>query len=114
MNRSSEFFVHTALEVKNMDLILKAYDSDIKIPFIETHSMLTQKGFKKISPLVIYIHGTFGYYNETVARLLNYEFVREQTITPEKMYEAYRCRGDFNFVVSVFNCFLIMFLSKRL
>lgn len=78
-----------------MNFIFKLKDQSIMISLKEPQLLLTSIGFNRNLPLVILITGWTSTTNDSSNQVL------------DKIYTAYRCRGDHNFVV----CF-ILFVSK--
>lgn len=83
--------------MNNLSLILKFDGSDYKTPLLKTESLWSHEKFNKDLPLVILITGWNTNYNVSENNAL------------DTIYEAYRCRGGYNFVVGVLNLFLKCF-----
>lgn len=80
----------TTPEISNMSMILKADGLDEKIPLLQAELLVSSKAFKKDWPLVILITGWNTDYNVSWNPAL------------DTVYEAYKCRGGINFLVSLF------------
>lgn len=61
-------------------------DFDVKIPLSEADSLLSNKHFKKNLPLTIFV--------------ADYKYSNNSMPIVNEVYEAYKCRGGYNFVVS--------------
>lgn len=79
--------------INEMNMILRLNGLDEKIPLQHAELLLTSAKFRKDLPLVILITGWNTDYNVTWNPAL------------DKVYDAYRCRGGINFVVSGFLIF---------
>lgn len=79
--------------IGNMSYILKIGDQNITVPLSEPERLWTLKEFNPKLPLVMVITGWTTNFNDT------------ENDTLDKIYAAYRCRGNVNFVVSFFSRF---------
>lgn len=77
-------------DISKMNMILKANDVDEKIPLLQGELLLASKSFNKDWPLVILITGW------------NTDYGTNWNPALDPVYQAYKCRGGINFLVSVF------------
>lgn len=75
-------------EVAKMSFILKTKDQNISVPLTDPEKLWALKEFNPKLPLVMVITGWTTNFNDT------------ENDTLDKIYAAYRCRGNVNFVVS--------------
>lgn len=77
-------------DISKMKYILKVKDQNITVPLSEPEKLWSLKEFDPKLPLVMMVTGWTTNFNDT------------EIPTLDKIYAAYRCRGNVNFVVSVF------------
>lgn len=97
-NRPCNFIGAAALSAKsvsprsmpnigNMSYVLKTKDKNISVPLDKPEELWLLKEFNAQLPLVMVITGWTTNFNDT------------ENETLDKIYAAYRCRGNVNFVV---------------
>lgn len=74
-------------EINKMNFVLKTKDKNISVPLEQPQKLWSQSDFKKDLPLVVMITGWKTNFNETNDAL-------------DTVFNAYKCRGNVNFVVS--------------
>lgn len=85
---SDRFYFSILFLFGDIDMVLKVDNaSDIRIPLIEADSLLSNPMFKKELPLVIFLQGLLGGQKTPIYQMV------------DKLYEAYKSRGGYNFVV---------------
>lgn len=84
--------IHSSVlpDVEKMSYVLKAGDKNISVPLNEPEKLWTLQEFNPDLPLIMVITGWNTNLNTTDNDALN------------TIYAAYRCRGNFNFVVLTF------------
>lgn len=70
-----------------MSFVLKTKDKNISVPLDQPEKLWSLKEFDTTLPLVMMITGWTTNFNDT------------ENPTLDKIYAAYRCRGNVNFVV---------------
>lgn len=73
--------------IGNMSYVLKTKDKNITVPLDRPEELWSLKEFDPSKPLVMVITGWTTNFNDT------------ENPTLDKIYAAYRCRGNVNFVV---------------
>lgn len=79
----------TTPDIHNMNFILKYNGEDFLIPLTQPELLWTHEKFNKELPLVLFATGWTTNYNESENSAL------------DTLYEAFRCRGNINFVVCI-------------
>lgn len=79
----------TEVDITNMSFILKVKDQNISIPLSKPIELWARKEFDANLPLVMMITGWTTNANDS------------KNPTLDQIYEAYRCRGNVNFVVKL-------------
>lgn len=82
-------------DISKMKYVLKVKDQNITVPLSEPERLWSLKEFDPKLPLVMLITGWTTNFNDT------------EIPTLDKIYAAYRCRGNVNFVVSFAAYFLL-------
>lgn len=77
----------TEPDMTNMSFVLKIDNQNISVPLTKPEELWALKEFNPKLPLVIMITGWTTNFNDT------------ENPTLDKIYAAYRCRGNVNFVV---------------
>lgn len=77
-------------DISNMSFVLKTKNQNISVPLNEPEKLWSLKEFNTQLPLVMLITGWTTNFNDT------------ENPTLDKIYSAYRCRGNVNFVVRIF------------
>lgn len=77
----------TEPDMTNMSFVLKIENQNISVPLTKPEDLWALKEFNPKLPLVIMITGWTTNFNDT------------ENPTLDKIYAAYRCRGNVNFVV---------------
>lgn len=77
-------------DITNMSFVLKTKNQNISVPLNEPEKLWSLKEFNPKLPLVMMITGWTTNFNDT------------ENPTLDKIYAAYRCRGNVNFVVKIF------------
>lgn len=79
---------HLTPDIKNISLILRVDGIDYAIPVTQAETLWSHEKFNKSLPLALLVTGWTTNYNNTANLVL------------DTIYNAYRCRGGHNFVVS--------------
>lgn len=87
--------------IANMSYILKTKDQNISVPLSDPERLWTLKEFNPKLPLVMVITGWTTNFNDT------------ENDTLDKIYAAYRCRGNVNFVVRFYYFLIIIFFNVK-
>lgn len=74
-------------DISNMSYVLKVKNVDIRVPLTTPENLWTLKEFNPNLPLVMMITGWTTNFNDP------------ENPTLDKIYNAYSCRGNYNFVV---------------
>lgn len=73
-------------DVSKMKYVLKIKDQNITVPLNQPEKLWSLKEFDRELPLIMMITGWTTNFNDT------------ENPTLDKIYAAYRCRGNYNFV----------------
>lgn len=89
------------VNVTDMNFVVKVKDKNILVPMSNPVQLWSTEGFNRYLPLVIMITGWTTNPNNILNRAL------------DTVYEAYRCRGNVNFVVDMNSFAFSYFISSE-
>lgn len=75
-------------DIMKMNYVLKTKTQNISVPLSDPEKLWSHEEFNRDWPLVIMINGWKTNFNNT-----------SESTAADSIYEAYRCRGKYNFVV---------------
>lgn len=91
----------TTPDITNMSFVLKVKDKNISIPLTKPRDLWALDEFDAELPLVVMITGWTTNFNDSTNPTL------------DKIYNAYKCRGNVNFVVIIQFLFIYVHMKKN-